>query len=164
MHEKSERDWQDDSRMKKVTIYTDGACSGNPGAGGWAAVLSCDGYERELSGFVGETTNNRMELSAAIEGLKALKEPCEVELYSDSAYLINSFELGWIYNWKANGWINKSKEEVKNLDLWKELDRLRSIHKVAWIKVKGHSDNEYNNRCDKLATGEIKKNREAKES
>jgi ribonuclease HI len=145
--------------MKKVQIYTDGACSGNPGKGGWGAILSFEGRERELSGYEPETTNNRMELTAAIEGLKALKESCEVELFSDSAYLVNGFEEGWLYNWKKNGWKNKSKEEVKNIDLWKELDSLCSHHKVKWIKVKGHSDNEKNNRCDKLATGEIKKNR-----
>lgn len=150
--------------MKKVIIYTDGACSGNPGDGGWAAVLKFGEHERELSGFEADTTNNRMELKAAIEGLKALKEPCEVELYSDSAYLVNSFEKDWIGGWKENGWKNKSKDEVKNIGLWQELDRLRGIHRVTWIKVKGHSDNEYNNRCDKLATGEIKKNREAAES
>jgi ribonuclease HI len=150
--------------MKKVAIYTDGACSGNPGDGGWAAILKYGAHERELSGFEPDTTNNRMELTAAIEGLRALKEPCEVELFSDSSYLVDSFEKDWIGNWKANGWISKSKDEVKNIGLWKELDRLRGIHKVSWIKVKGHSDNEYNNRCDRLATGEIRKNREAKGS
>ena len=149
--------------MKKVEIYTDGACSGNPGAGGWAAILRFGAHERELSGFEPDTTNNRMELRAAIEGLKALKEPCEVELFSDSAYMVNGFEKDWIGKWKSNGWRSKGKDEVKNIELWKELDRLRGIHKVRWIKVKGHSDNEYNNRCDKLATGEIKKNREEKE-
>ncbi len=144
--------------MKKVLIYTDGACSGNPGKGGWAAILSHGGKEKEISGYEPETTNNRMELTAAIEGLKALKETCEVEIYSDSAYLVNGFEMGWLENWKSNGWRNKSKDEVKNVDLWKELDNLCSRHRVNWIKVKGHSDNESNNRCDKLATGEIKKN------
>jgi ribonuclease HI len=149
--------------MKKVLIYTDGACSGNPGEGGWAAILRFGKKEKELSGFEAETTNNRMELRAAIEGLKALKEPCKVELYSDSAYLVNCFENKWLDNWKMNGWINKSKKEVKNMEFWKELNRLNSIHEVKWIKVKGHSDNEYNNRCDKLATGEIKKNRKVKD-
>ncbi|MDP4181591.1 MAG: ribonuclease HI [Bacillota bacterium] len=143
--------------MKKVTIYTDGACSGNPGKGGWGAILMYGGREMEISGYEDITTNNKMELSAAIEALKRLKEPCEVELFSDSAYLINGFEKHWITSWKKNGWINSSKEEVKNMDLWKELDRLNKIHKITWIKVKGHSDNEYNNRCDKLATDEIKK-------
>lgn len=145
--------------MKKVIIYTDGACSGNPGSGGWATILKFGEVERELSGYEENTTNNKMELTAAIKGLKALKEPCEVELYSDSAYLINAFEKFWLVNWKKNGWINSSKEEVKNSDLWKELDSLNTLHKIKWIKVKGHADNEYNNRCDKLATDEIKNNR-----
>jgi len=145
--------------MKKVTIYTDGACSGNPGDGGWAAILKYGEHEKVISGFEENTTNNRMELKAAIEALKCLKEPCEVELYSDSAYLVNGFSKGWIYNWKLNGWLNADDDEVKNVDLWKELDMLSGIHRITWIKVKGHSDNEYNNRCDKLATDEIKKHR-----
>lgn len=144
--------------MKNVQIYTDGACSGNPGDGGWAAILKYGDREKEISGFLKDTTNNQMELKAAIEALKSLKEPCRVELFSDSAYLVNGFELGWLDNWKTTGWINSSKEEVKNIELWKELDGLANIHKIKWIKVKGHSDNEYNNRCDRLATGEIKKN------
>lgn len=146
--------------MKNVMIYTDGACSGNPGDGGWAAILMYNGKEKELSGFEPDTTNNRMELSAAIEGLSALREPCCVELYSDSAYLVNGFEKGWIWGWKNNGWRTKAGDDVKNPDLWKEIYRLNTIHKITWIKVKGHADNEYNNRCDKLATGEIKKHRE----
>ncbi len=146
--------------MKKVIIYTDGACSGNPGDGGWGAILVYGKHVKEISGFERETTNNRMELTAAIEALKLLKEPCEVELYSDLAYLVNAFEQNWVNNWKANGWKTKGKDEVKNIDLWKELDRFCGIHRIKWIKVKGHSDNEYNNRCDKLATDEIKKNRQ----
>lgn len=145
--------------MKKVIIYTDGACSGNPGDGGWGAVLMYGEREVDISGFEKNTTNNKMELKAAIEALSRLKEPCEVEVYSDSAYMVNGFEKLWLKNWKSNGWINSSKEQVKNSDLWKELDRLNTLHKIKWIKVKGHADNEYNNRCDKLATGEIKKNR-----
>lgn len=145
--------------MKKIIIYTDGACSGNPGAGGWGAILKYGENEKILSGFQTDTTNNQMELKAAIVALDTLKYPCEVELYSDSAYLINGFVKRWVENWKRNGWINSSKEEVKNIDLWKELDRLNKLHKITWIKVKGHSDNEFNNRCDKLATDEIKKNR-----
>lgn len=144
--------------LKKVLLYTDGACSGNPGKGGWGAILIFEGREKELSGFEAETTNNRMELTAAIEGLKALKYPCSVDLYSDSSYLVNAFKNNWLEGWKKNGWKNSSKEDVKNKDLWQELDRLCGIHQIKWIKVKGHSDNEYNNRCDKLATGEIKKN------
>ncbi len=145
-------------KMKKISIYTDGACSGNPGSGGWGSILIYNGHEREISGFEENTTNNKMELTAAIEALKCLKEPCSVELYSDSAYLINGFEQNWVRNWKYNGWKKPDKSEVKNIELWKELDRLNQVHEIRWIKVKGHSDNEYNNRCDKLATGEIKKN------
>lgn len=143
--------------MKKVTIYTDGACSGNPGAGGWGAVLMYGEKMKEISGYEAETTNNRMELTAAIEALKLLKQPCEVELFSDSAYLVNAFVQDWITGWKKNGWMNSQKEEVKNIGFWKELDRMCEFHKIHWNKVKGHSDNEYNNRCDLLATGEIKR-------
>ncbi len=145
---------------KTVKIYTDGACSGNPGKGGWGTILLYDGHEKVMSGYEPDTTNNRMELTAAIEGLKALKYPCRVELYSDSSYLVNAFNNEWIKGWKYNGWRNSEKEEVRNRDLWEMLDRLASIHEVTWIKVKGHSDNELNNRCDKLATGEIKKNQD----
>lgn len=143
--------------MKKVIIHTDGACSGNPGKGGWGAILKYGENEKVISGFEEDTTNNKMELTAAIEALKCLKEPCSVELYSDSAYLVNGFLQYWVASWKKNGWRTAGKDEVKNVDLWKELDRLNGIHDIKWIKVKGHSDNEYNNRCDKLATGEIKK-------
>ncbi|MCX7708825.1 MAG: ribonuclease HI [Clostridia bacterium] len=143
--------------MKKVIIYTDGACSGNPGPGGWAAILRFGEHEKVISGYEEETTNNKMELLAAIEAFRRLKESCEVELYSDSAYLINGFVQRWVEGWKAKGWINSSKEPVKNIDLWKELDSFNKTHRVHWIKVKGHSDNEYNNRCDKLAVEEIKK-------
>lgn len=146
-----------EKELKRVKVYTDGACSGNPGKGGWGVILMHGDTEKELSGFEAHTTNNRMELTAAIEGLKALKYPCDVELYSDSSYLVNAFANNWIDGWKLNGWRNSSKEEVKNRDLWEELTGLAGVHKVRWIKVKGHSDNEYNNRCDKLATGEIKK-------
>jgi len=150
--------------MKKVIIYTDGACSGNPGEGGWAAILKYGEHEKEISGFDANTTNNQMELRAAIEALKCLKGPCEVELYSDSAYLVNGFNKGWLDSWKLNGWINSGKEEVKNQEMWKELDRLNTIHSITWIKVKGHADNEYNNRCDQLAVNEIKKRRVTPES
>lgn len=144
--------------MKKVEIYTDGACSGNPGPGGWGAILKYRCHEKEISGFEENTTNNRMELTAAIEALKLLKSPCEVDLYSDSAYLINGFTQNWIPKWKANGWVNSKKEAVKNIELWEKLIELNEIHKISWIKVKGHSDNEYNNRCDKLATTAIERN------
>ncbi len=143
--------------MKKVTIYTDGACSGNPGPGGWGAVLIYNGTEKELSGSLDETTNNVMEITAVLEALKALHEPCEVDLYSDSAYVVNSFLQGWIYNWIKNGWRTANKEPVKNKELWEELYELTKIHAVTFHKVKGHADNAYNNRCDELATSAIKK-------
>lgn len=142
--------------MKKVTIYTDGACSGNPGPGGWAAVLIYNGNEKEISGGLNETTNNIMEITAVIEGLKALNEPCEVDLYSDSAYVVNTFLQGWIYNWIKNGWKNASKEPVKNKELWQELYNLTKVHNVTFNKVKGHADNKYNNKCDELARSAIK--------
>ncbi|AEY66266.1 ribonuclease HI [Clostridium sp. BNL1100] len=144
--------------MKQVEIYTDGACSGNPGAGGWGAVLMYGEHKVEISGFEKSTTNNKMELTAAYEALKRLKEPCKVNLYSDSAYLVNAFLQGWLDKWIKNGWKRNKNEEVKNIELWKELVRLADIHEIKWIKVKGHADNVYNNRCDKLATDEIKKN------
>ena len=143
--------------MKEVTIYTDGACSGNPGPGGWGAILEFKGIEKEISGFEENTTNNRMELTAAYQALTLLKEPCIVKLYSDSAYLVNGFLQKWVVNWEKNGWKNSKKEPVLNSDIWKELIALNQKHQITWIKVKGHSDNEKNNRCDKLATDEIKK-------
>lgn len=142
--------------MKLVEIYTDGACSGNPGPGGWAALLIYQGKEREISGFEPNTTNQRMELRAAIEGLRTLKFACEVKLYSDSAYLINAFRQNWLKNWLRNGWQNSQKKPVENRDLWEELLRLSEIHQVEWIKVPGHRDNQYNNRCDLLARMAIK--------
>lgn len=137
--------------MEKVIIYTDGACSGNPGPGGWGAVLMYQNHKKEISGGKKDTTNNVMELTAAIEGLKLLKFPCEIELYSDSAYLVNGFEKGWIYNWQKNHWKTASKEPVKNQELWEALLEMTKIHKIQFKKVKGHSDNEFNNRCDELA-------------
>ena len=142
--------------MKKITIYTDGACSGNPGPGGWGAVLQYKEHAKEISGSSAETTNNRMELQAAIEALAALKEPCEVELFTDSAYLCRAFTEHWLENWQRNGWRNAKKEPVENQDLWKQLAQLAQTHKVFWKKVKGHSDNIYNNRCDQLARAAIK--------
>ncbi len=144
--------------MKIVEIYTDGACSGNPGPGGWAAILMYDGNEREISGFEPHTTNQRMELQAAIEGLGALKFPCTVKLYSDSAYLINAFRQNWFKNWLANGWQNSQKKPVENRDLWEKILLLSEKHQVEWIKVPGHRDNPYNNRCDLLARTAIKEN------
>ena len=144
--------------MEKVIIYTDGACSGNPGPGGWGAILMYQGNKKEMSGGAKQTTNNIMELTAALEALKQLKFPCEVELYSDSAYLVNAFNQKWIEGWKKKNWTNSSKEPVKNKEIWQELDKLTNIHKVKFIKVKGHADNEYNNRCDELARNAIQKN------
>ncbi len=142
--------------MKKVTIYTDGACSGNPGPGGWGAILMYNGAQKEISGANNETTNNIMEITAVLEAIKLLKEECEVKIYSDSAYVVNAFNQGWIYNWMKNNWRTANKEPVKNKELWEELYSLIQKHKVEFIKVKGHSDNEFNNRCDFLATSAIK--------
>ncbi len=142
--------------MKKVTLYTDGACSGNPGVGGWGAVLIFGEHEKRISGACAETTNNRMEVFAVISGLQCLKEPCEVTVYSDSAYTVNSFNSGWIYSWANNGWKKADNKPVLNCDLWQKLLELTKIHKVSFVKVKGHADNEYNNICDKLATTAIK--------
>lgn len=142
--------------MKKVEIYTDGACSGNPGPGGWGAVLLWNGHEKEISGGEKDTTNNRMEVSAVIMALSALKEPCEVTLFSDSAYTVNAFNLGWIRNWETNGWKTADRKDVQNADLWKRLLDLTKIHRVTFVKVKGHADNAYNNRCDELARNAIK--------
>ena len=143
--------------MKSVTIYTDGVCSGNPGIGGWGVILMYNGHEKELSGYNKDTTNNRMEMFAVIQGLSALKEPCEVEVYSDSAYVCNAFSEGWVKQWEGNNWKTANKTPVKNDDLWKRLLLLMAKHKVSFIKVKGHADNQYNNRCDKLATDAIKR-------
>ena len=142
--------------MEKVIIYTDGACSGNPGPGGWGTILMYKDTKKEISGGKKDTTNNVMELTAALEGLKMLKFPCEVELYSDSAYLVNGFSQGWIYNWQKNNWQTADKKPVKNKEIWQEIYNLTKIHKVKFIKVKGHADNEFNNRCDELARNAIK--------
>lgn len=142
--------------MEKVIIYTDGACSGNPGPGGWGTILMYKDTKKEISGAKNNTTNNVMELTAALEGLKMLKFPCEVELYSDSAYLVNGFSQGWIYNWQKNNWQTADKKTVKNKEIWQEIYNLTKIHQVKFIKVKGHADNEFNNRCDELARNAIK--------
>ncbi|KYH30815.1 ribonuclease HI [Neomoorella mulderi] len=141
--------------MKEVTIYTDGACSGNPGPGGWGAILIYGDKRKEISGAEARTTNQRMEITAAIAALKALKEPCRVRLYSDSAYLVNAFRQGWLDRWQKNGWQTAKKEPVENQDLWRELLQLTARHRVEWLKVKGHSDNAENNRCDELARAAI---------
>jgi len=140
--------------MKQVTIYTDGACSGNPGPGGWGAILSYNGHEKELSGGEKNTTNNRMELTAVISALEALKEPCEVELYSDSKYVIDALSKGWAKSWQAKKWIKSDKKPALNPDLWEKLLSLCSVHSMSYHWVKGHADNEFNNRCDELAVME----------
>lgn len=137
--------------MEEVTIYTDGACSGNPGPGGWGAILMYKDNKKEISGGKENTTNNVMELTAVIEALKLLKFPCKVNLYSDSAYVVNAFTQKWINNWQKNSWKTADKQDVKNKELWQELLTLTKTHQVTFIKVKGHADNEYNNRCDELA-------------
>lgn len=144
--------------MEKVVIYTDGACSGNPGPGGWGTILMYKNVKKEISGYMENTTNNIMEITAVMEGLKLLKYECEVEIYSDSAYVVNAFNNNWIEGWRKKNWINSSKEPVKNKELWQELYNLTKQHNVKFIKVKGHSDNEYNNRCDELARLAIKEN------
>lgn len=143
--------------MKVVDIYTDGACSGNPGKGGYCAILMYNGVEKIVSGSEKETTNNRMELLAVIKGLETLKEQCSVKLYSDSTYVTDAFNKSWVTEWQLRGWKTASKKEVKNPDLWKRLLELTSYHQVEFIKVKGHSDNEYNNKCDKIAVSEYLK-------
>lgn len=143
--------------MKKVILYTDGACSGNPGMGGWAAVLIYKKHQKEFSGSEKLTTNNRMELTAVIRGLQLLKEKCNVEVYSDSAYVVNAINNDWLTQWQLRNWKTANKEPVSNQDLWEELIPLLKKHKVSFFKVKGHSDDELNNLCDKLAVAEINK-------
>ena len=143
--------------MKTVTIYTDGACSGNPGPGGWGAILEYMGHEKELSGGEKSTTNNRMELTAVIKALEALKEPCTVELYSDSKYVIDALQKGWAVSWRKRGWIKSDKKPALNPDLWETLLTLTERHDVRCHWVKGHASNPKTNRCDELAVGEWKK-------
>lgn len=144
--------------MKKIEIFTDGACSGNPGPGGWGAILRFEGHEKELSGGDANTTNNRMELTACIEALKALKEPCEVLLTTDSQYVVNSVEQGWAQSWKNNGWRKADKKPALNPDLWDALLLLLSVHKVSFNWIKGHAGHPENERCDTLAVTYYKEN------
>jgi ribonuclease HI len=143
--------------MKTVTIYTDGACSGNPGPGGWGAILMYGQHRRELSGGEAQTTNNRMELTAVIRALECLKEPCTVELWSDSKYVIDGLSKGWAKSWRARGWVKSDKKPALNPDLWGRLLELTETHSLRYHWVKGHAENEYNNRCDELAVAESKK-------
>lgn len=143
--------------MKTITLYTDGACSGNPGPGGWGAILEWEGHEKELSGGEISTTNNRMELTGVIRGLEALKEPCIVELYSDSKYVIDALEKGWAVGWQKRGWVKSDKKPALNPDLWQRLLELCQIHQVRCHWVKGHGENPKNNRCDELAVAQWKR-------
>lgn len=143
--------------MKTVSIYTDGACSGNPGPGGWGAILIYNGHEKVLSGGEAHTTNNRMELTGVIRALSALKEPCTVELWSDSKYVIDALSKGWAKSWRAKGWIKSDKKPALNPDLWEALLALTDKHEMHYHWVKGHAENEYNNRCDALAVAEREK-------
>ena len=143
--------------MEEITIYTDGACSGNPGPGGWGAILMMGDVRKEISGGSENTTNNIMELSAVIEALKLLKRPCKVTVFSDSAYVVNAFNQKWIYGWIKKNWRTAGGDPVKNKELWQELYSLTKVHDVTFNKVKGHADNEFNNRCDEMAVAESKK-------
>ena len=143
--------------MKAVTIYTDGACSGNPGPGGWAAILRYGEAEKVLSGGERNTTNNRMELTGVIRALEALKEPCDVTLYSDSKYVVEAMSQGWARSWQARGWKRSSGSQAKNPELWERLISLCETHRVRWMWVKGHGENETNRRCDALAVEESRK-------
>ena len=146
--------------MKTVTLYTDGACSGNPGPGGWGAILEYNGVQKELSGGEENTTNNRMELTAVIRGLEALKENCIVELYSDSKYVIDGLEKGWAAQWRRNGWKKADRKPALNVDLWERLLCLVEKHGIRYHWVKGHADNPMNNRCDQLAVAQWQKLKE----
>ncbi len=148
------------SPLKAVTLYTDGACSGNPGPGGWACILIYGEHQKELSGGERNTTNNRMELTAVIQGLKALNRPCQVELYSDSKYVIDALEKGWAVGWRKRGWVKSDKKPALNPDLWEELLNLCQIHRMRYHWVKGHASDPYNDRCDQLAVAEWKKLKE----
>ena len=143
--------------LPEVILYTDGACSGNPGPGGWGALLLWKGKEREMTGGALDTTNNRMEMMAVIEGLKALKKPCLVKIHSDSALIVNTFKKGWIENWQKKGWKKSNKKPVENRDLWEKMLKAMKPHTIEWIKVKGHADNQLNNRVDRLAVSASKK-------
>jgi ribonuclease HI len=143
--------------MKTVTVYTDGACSGNPGPGGWCAILEYAGTEKELAGGENPTTNNRMELTAVLMALRALKEPCAVELYSDSKYVVDALQKGWVWGWKKKGWVKSDKKPALNVDLWEQVLPEIARHEMRYHWVRGHAENEKNNRCDERAVAESKK-------
>lgn len=143
-------------KLKKIEMFTDGACSGNPGPGGYGVIIRYGDNEKELKGGAKNTTNNRMELTAVIEGLKALNEPCEVILQTDSKYVVDSINKGWVYNWKKNHWIKSDKKKALNVDLWEELLKLLEIHKVEFNWIKGHNGHIENEQCDRLAVSQIK--------
>ncbi len=143
--------------MKHIDIFTDGACSGNPGPGGWGSILRYNGVEKELSGSQPDTTNNRMELTAVIEAFKALKEPCEVTVYTDSKYVCDAVTKGWVYSWKKNGWKKADKKPALNVDLWEELLSLLETHKAEFVWLKGHAGHPENERCDRMAVNEYSK-------
>ncbi len=147
------------STLKKIEMFTDGACSGNPGPGGWGTILRYNGIEKELCGGEAQTTNNRMELTAVISGLSALKEPCEVIITSDSKYVIDSIEKGWAHSWRANGWRKKDRSPALNPDLWERLLALLEVHKVSFVWIKGHNGHPENERCDKMAVTEASKHK-----
>jgi ribonuclease HI len=153
------QDRVDAPSLTKVVAYTDGACSGNPGPGGWGAVLLYGDKRKELSGYEPDTTNNRMEIQAVIAALSVLQRPCAIEVYSDSAYVVHAFTQNWLVNWQRNGWKTSTKQPVLNKDLWQALLRLCETHKVSFKKVKGHASNKENNRCDELARQAIQDNR-----
>ena len=145
------------AELKRIELFTDGACSGNPGAGGWGCILRCGEISKELSGGEAQTTNNRMELTALIEGLSALKYRCHVTVYSDSKYVLDAITQGWAEKWRANGWIRKKKEKALNPDLWEKLLSLLELHEMEYVWVKGHAGHPENERCDELAVAQSRK-------
>ncbi len=147
------------NEMKQVEIFADGACSGNPGPGGWGTILRCNGTEKELSGGEADTTNNRMEITAVLEGLKALKYPCRVTVTTDSQYVYNSITKGWAEGWKKNGWVKKDKKPALNADLWEKLLNEIAKHEVSFVWIKGHNGHSENERCDALAVAEVQKHK-----
>ena len=145
------------SNLESIVIYTDGACRGNPGIGGYGSILTYNGHEKRISGYCSSTTNNRMEITAVIEAIKCVNRPCHITIYTDSRYVVDAIEKGWLDNWMANGWKNSSGKPTKNIDLWKELRQLMEIHEVEFVWVKGHAGHYYNEECDRMANVEMDK-------